>query len=288
MSMAWMAVTLSATNYLDPGPTRVLPPALQAATTTIGLWRPIPYAGFFAAVIGSIVYVIAGVLSRFGASGISAADLPATQQAAVGALLTAAPGFATVFLALIGSGWLAESLAARTERDELQRRQDRQLIEDLIPVHGETGLMKWSYAEREMSDEVVRARRYNQPLSFALLSPPGAPGDESDRDPEDLALELKPLADLARGLMRPTDVVALYRTGALALVMPHTSLKGAQIALEKVHVEAAKAGFGNVIAGLAEFPQDGADVQELCTEAEHALAFARESGLAAVSRSLLQ
>ena len=73
--MAWMAITLSATNYLDAGPTRVLPPALQAATMTIGLWRPIPYAGSIAAVFGSIIYIIAGVLSRFGSDALSGGDL---------------------------------------------------------------------------------------------------------------------------------------------------------------------------------------------------------------------
>jgi len=286
LSMAWMAVTLSATNYLDAGPTRVLPPALQAATATIGLWRPIPYAGFFAAALGSIVYVVAGVLSRFGTQAISSSDLPTTQAAALSALLAAAPGFATVFLALMGSAWLAESLSARTERDEMQRQQDSQLIEDLIPTHGDTGLMKWKYAERIMGEEVTRARRYGHALSFALLGRADATDDDIS-DPDKTAIDEQALADFVKTIVRPTDIVALYRTRALALVLPHTPLKGALLALEKVHVEATKAGLGNVIAGLAEFPQDGADVEELCSEAEHALAFARESGLSAVSRSLL-
>ncbi len=289
ISMAWMAITLSATNYLDAGPTRVLPPALQAAVTTIGLWRPIPYAGSIAAVFGEIVYIVAGVLSRFGTESLSSGDVPTTQAAALRGLLSAAPGIVTLFLALQGSGFLADALASRTERDEIQRRQDRQLIEDLIPTYGDTGVLKWTYAQREMEDEVTRARRYNQPLSFALLSKADAPPPEeaSDINLAAIAAEQQKLVEFVRSNVRPTDVVALYKTGAIAIVLPHTSLKGAIIALEKIHVEASKEGFGNVIAGLAEFPQDGADVQELCTEGEHALAFAHESGLGVVSRSLL-
>ncbi|HLG73091.1 MAG TPA: hypothetical protein VK009_21935 [Chloroflexota bacterium] len=287
ISMAWMAITLSATNYLDPGPTRVLPPALQAATMTIGLWRPIPYAGSIAAVFGSIIYVVSGVLSRFGADALASGDLPTTQQAALRGLLSAAPGFVTVFLALQGSGFLADALASRTERDEVQRRQDRQLIEDLIPTHGETGVMKWTYAEREMAEEVTRARRYSQPLSFALLGYADEPEPLGAVNLTELAEQRKTLVDFVKELMRPTDIIALYKNGALGIVLPHTPLKGALVALEKIHVETSKAGLGNVIAGLAEFPQDGADVAELCSEAEHALAFARESGLGVVSRSLL-
>ncbi|MHB8619582.1 MAG: GGDEF domain-containing protein [Chloroflexota bacterium] len=286
LSMAWMAVTLSATSYLDAGPTRVLPPALQAVTTTIGLWRPIPYAGPIAAVLGAIVYVVAGVLSRFGSSALGA-ELPTTQQAAVGALLEAAPGFVSVFLALLGSGWLAELLATRTDRDELQRRHDRGLIEDLIPTYGDTGILKWTYAERTIRDEVTRARRYGYPLSFALLGRSDATNLDSEPNLDEAAAQHASLAGSMKEVLRPTDLITLYRSGELAVLLPHTPLAGALVALEKIRVQAGKAGLSGVSAGLAEFPEDGADVEELCAEAEHALAFARDSGLPVVSRGLL-
>nr|MBF6592743.1 hypothetical protein [Ktedonobacterales bacterium] len=200
----------------------------------------------------------------------------------------AAPGIATVFLALQGTGWLADTLATRTERDEVQRQNDRQLIEDLVPTHGQTGLMKWSFALRSAHDEVLRARRYNSPMSLALVGPrePISPaGDEVDLD--EIAIRLAPLAALLKELLRPTDLVALYRTGDLAILMPQTGLQGALIALDKVRGEASKRDLGAPAAGLAEFPDDGADMEELVTEAEHALQFARESELGIVSRGLL-
>ncbi|MDE3077864.1 MAG: hypothetical protein KGJ86_20775, partial [Chloroflexota bacterium] len=280
--MAWMAVTLSATNYLDPGPTRMLPPALQGATTTIGLWRPFPYAGSLFAIFGSLLYLAAGVFSRFGLAGFEATDLPLSQQ-----LLAAAPGLVTVFLALQGTGWLADTLATRTERDEVQRRSDRRLIEDLVPTHGETGIMKWAYAERTVQDEVTRARRYGSPLTFALLGPRDSRQDgNAEIDFDSLAAEQLALAELTRQALRPTDLIALYRTGDLAVVMPETTVHGALIALDKVRAGAEKE-LGPLSIGIAEFPDDGADTEELVTEAEHAIQFARESQLGVVSRTLL-
>jgi len=282
--MAWMAATLSATSYLDAGPTRMLPPALQAVTTIVGLWRPMPYAGSLFAVLGTLLYLASGIVARFGVSGVaSRADVPLTSL-----LLSAAPGIATVFLALQGTGWLADLLATRTERDEAQRQNDRQLIEDLVPTHGETGLLKWTFALRPARDEILRARRYNSQLSLALLGPRESLGEGDDAAAlDEMAIRQAPLAALLKEHLRPTDVVALYRTGDIAVLMPQTGLQGALIALDKVRSEASKRDIEAPAVGLAEFPDDGADIEELASEAEHALQFARESELGIVSRNLL-
>jgi hypothetical protein len=59
------------------------------------------------------------------------------------------------------------------------------------------------------------------------------------------------------------------------------------VVLERAREEVQRANGGNLTIGIAAFPEDGADLEELCAEAEHALSFARDSGLGMVSRMLL-
>src|SRR5438105_4209080 len=96
MIMAWVGITQTATNYFDPGITRVIPPALQAVTTTVGLWRPIPYAGPIVGILGSALYAVVGFISRFGLDTFLSLGRGVSREEAMQGFLTAAPGLVTV------------------------------------------------------------------------------------------------------------------------------------------------------------------------------------------------
>src|SRR5581483_11500868 len=95
------------------------------------------------------------------------------------------------------------------------------------------------------------------------------------------------LAALVQPIVRPTDRVAVRQPGEIALLLPHTDVRGAQRLVERARQEIRSALDLSVRAGVSEFPDDAVDVEGLVGEASFALAFARQSGLVVASRSLL-
>jgi GGDEF domain-containing protein len=271
--VAWGGVSLAAAVYLDPEPTRVLPPALLAAVSTVGLWRPWRHAGLLLAVPALALYVYLVLL---------------TSRAASGGLAVVAPSIAIVALGLLGSGALAEGLAAQTESDELQREHDARMIEELTPTLGGTEAMKWEHADPVIREELARARRYDYKVSLGLIGihewdlyvdqhGPAA-GD---------ALQLE-VARVLQGCIRTTDRLAFLGPGKVAFLLPHTPAGGARIVLDRLRLAAQETPGIDLRAGLVEFPEDGVDADTLVQEAASALVFAEQSGLGVASRSLLQ
>jgi len=276
---AWAALlvtcagaSLAATVYLDPGPTRVLAPALLAAVVTVGLWRPARYVGPAAAALATACYALTlATVSRVEAGGLS----------------SIAFAVATAGLGLFGSGVVADLLAARTERDDRRRRLDARIIEELTPTLGGTDVMKREHGDRALREEIDRARRYGHSVCLALL---GMRGEEQSTEAQGLEAageqQLR-LATAIRALVRTTDRVIISRPGEVTVLMPHTPLKGALTALDRLRLAVQDSVDTGCSVGVAEFPNDAADADELVNEAQHALDFARQAELEVASRDLL-
>lgn len=263
---AWTGAGVGVAMYLEAGESRVLVPVLCGFIVAAALWHPIPRTGTIAAFLAGITFVGLRYLVQ-GVDGIV--------QPSVAAGVT-----------FLGVGILADALAARAEADALQRRHDTLLIEELTPTSA-TGAMKWQHAQKQLADEIARARRYKYPVTLVIVGL-----DKVLENADDTIIEaaVRQRSDLVRLLLsrtRASDRISFRSEDALALVLPHTNVKGAVAFLDK-NLPDIKVAIGvDPRIGVAEFPSDAGLPEELVSEAESALEFGRASGMRVVSRALL-
>lgn len=264
--IAWTGISGGVVMYLEGGEVRILVPVLAALTATAALWHPVGRPGLLTAVVAAAAF--AGL--RYALEGVDGLAVPA---------LAAAVSF-------VGLGILADLLTQRAEADALQRRHDTLLIDELTPT-SETGAMKWQHARKELADEIGRGRRYKYPVSLVLV---GLDPVIENADEAAVAAGVKQRSELVRLLLsktRTSDRVTFHGNDQVALMLPHTPLKGALMFLDKNLPEIKEAAGLDPRMGVAEFPTDAGSADDLVAEAEAALEFGKASGVRIVSRSLL-
>lgn len=266
LAAAVAAIGVTAGVFVDASETRILIPALAGLVTTAALFHPFPRSGLATALVGSLLY--AGV--RWWLVG--------TEDLSLTAGITAA--------ALLAAGQAADAFATRAEADALQLRHDSLLIEELTPT-AEAGALKWQHAQKQLADEIGRGRRYRYPVSLALIGLEPILENADDGAVEAALRQRSELVKLLLEKTRTSDRVAFKGEDSLALSLPHTSLRGALAFLDKILPDMIERTGVEPRMGVAEFPTDAGAAEELVSESEAALEFARASGLRVVSRSLL-
>jgi two-component system, cell cycle response regulator len=263
---AWTGIGGGVAMYLEAGESRVLVPVLCGFVVTAALWRPFPRTGTVTAFLAAAAFVGLRYLVQ-GVDGIVQPSLAAG-------------------VTFLGAGILADALTARAEADALQRRHDSLLIEELTPTSA-TGAMKWQHAQKQLAEEITRARRYKYPVTLVLI---GLDRVLENADDAMIEAAIRQRSDLVRLLLartRASDRISFRSEDELALVLPHTGVKGAVAFLDKNLPEIKVATGADPRIGVAEFPSDAGLPEELVTEAESALEFGRASGMRVVSRALL-
>lgn len=263
---AWTGVGVGAAMYLEAGESRILVPVLAGFVVAAALWHPLPRTGTITSVLAAATFVGLRYLVQ-GSDGIA--------QPALAASVT-----------LLGLGILADSLAARAEADAMQRRHDTLLIEELTPTSA-TGAMKWQHAQKQLADEIARGRRYKYPVTLVLIGLDRVLDNADDATIEAAVRQRSELVRLLLTRTRASDRVSFRAEDQLALVLPHTPVKGALAFVEKNLGDIKVATGVDPRIGVAEFPSDAGLPEDLVTEAESALEFGRASGMRIVSRSIL-
>lgn len=262
----WAAVGTAVVIYLEPGDARILIPIFAGLVVVLSLWHPFPRTGTILALPVAAAYV--GI--RYLVQGPEGFVQPAVATA----------------IAFLGLGVVADGLASRTEADALQRRHDSLLIEELTPTSS-SGAMKWQHAQKQLADEIARAQRYRYPVSFVLIGLDRVIENAPDAAIQAAVRQRSALVRLLFAKMRASDHVSFRSEDQLALVLPHTPLKGAIAFLDK-NLPDVKVAIGvDPRIGIAEFPSDAGSAEDLVTEAESALEFGKASGMRIVSRAAL-
>ncbi len=162
-------------------------------------------------------------------------------------------------------------------------------VKSLALTDGMTNLLNRRAFDQTLTVEIARAERYGHSLALILLDLDnfktyndrwGHPaGDE----------RLKEVAELLQSNVRNPDVAARYGGEEFAIILPHTSRKGALSLAERIR-EAAEAqgedaiksdGFipGYTISlGVAAFPEDGKSAGDLLLAADNAAFAAKRLG----------
>lgn len=160
-------------------------------------------------------------------------------------------------------------------------------LEDLSVRDSLTGLYNRRELETRLHEEIQRARRYNRTFSVLMLDIDYFK-DVNDHYGHQAGDEvLVTVADLVRLNVRPVDVVCRYGGEELAVILPETEDKGAQIVAERIRSTIAESltatSQGDVIRvtvsiGLATFPQDSSAGAGLIHAADQALYAAKQDG----------
>lgn len=264
--LAWTGVALAAGASVERGEAAILLPALAALVGVAGLWRPLPFTGVGVAVLSTVAFTAVRILVSGGG-----AALPPAVVALVG---------------LSGVGLLADLLARQAVTEEQQRRRDALLVEELTPTQGE-GALKWQHGSRYLADEIWRARRYQHPLSLSVVALDDWQGLIDGVGADGARKVLDQAVALALREVRPMDRVAYRGDGEIVLILPHTPLGGALVAVEKLRQKVVGELQHDLCAGVAEFPTDAVTPEELVIEADAALDFARGSEIRVASRNTL-
>ena len=178
---------------------------------------------------------------------------------------------------------VAEHLAVAMENARLFEETKQMAITD-----GLTGLYNKRFFLDVMQSEVERAKRCEHDLSLIMMDIDNFKhyNDTNGHPAGDVLL--KELATLIQDAIRKVDIPCRYGGEEFVVILPETAKHDAKIVAEKLvaivnshpflHADDQPMGFVSVSMGLATFPQDGADEDDLVCKADEALYTAKTSG----------
>jgi diguanylate cyclase (GGDEF)-like protein len=145
-----------------------------------------------------------------------------------------------------------------------------------------TGIANRRGIEREISQELLRLRRFQTPVSFVLFDIDHFKviNDSHGHGTGDEVLRL--VAKAIAGSVRDTDLVARWGGEEFLVVLPETSHAGALLCAEKIREKVAtvrqRVGFDVTISGGVYQPGPGESISDLLTCADARLYEAKNKG----------
>ena len=151
-----------------------------------------------------------------------------------------------------------------------------------------TGLFNRGYVDDRLEMELSRAQRYGKPLTLAVIDADHfkALNDTHGHVAGDAVL--KKLATMLRGSFRQSDTTGRYGGEEFVVILPETDMETARRKVESVRETIALAPIKlrgkekplrvTISAGLASYPEDGADAAELFAIADGRMFEAKRGG----------
>lgn len=178
---------------------------------------------------------------------------------------------------------LGGSAALAIENARLhQKTQELTVVDDL------TGLFNYRYFSRKLGGEVMRAQRYQLPLSLIMIDIDWFKKCNDTYGHLFGNLVLRDLARRTRESVREVDVVCRYGGEEFAVILPQTKKEDAQMIGERIRHRVESADFVSetkdsrvkitVSLGVASFPENGRTSKELIERVDQALYLAKGKG----------
>jgi diguanylate cyclase (GGDEF)-like protein len=151
-----------------------------------------------------------------------------------------------------------------------------------------TGLFNFRYFSFRLKGELRRCERYNRPLSLIMIDIDHFK-KYNDRNGHDNGnLVLRKTAELMKSATREIDFVCRYGGEEFSIILPETEQHEATMVGERVrklienfvfpYQEKQPTGNLTISMGLAEYPKEAKNAQELIKRADKKLYKAKESG----------
>ncbi len=274
MLAIWVALAAGAIGIVDPArDSAALGVIAVAVVAGFAVWRPFPGSHLALAALFALGYA--------GLHGVRASspDVPANSTD----LQAAVVGVAAIAITAILGDQIRRAIIAYDE--ELGARQ--RVIEEVQAIDSQTGAMKRAHADRLLSQEVSRARRYSHNFSLVAVGPDDWRQIVEEHG-HDAALELVQRASTEYlEALRTVDTLIHMGGADFTALLPETGLDGAQVVAEKLAAVGQQVLDVEVRAGIASFPEDEVTGDGLIREAEEARDFARTASITVASRNLL-
>jgi two-component system cell cycle response regulator len=170
------------------------------------------------------------------------------------------------------------------ERQRLSEEiAEKEHYQTLATIDGLTGLYNRRYFHEFLTREVKRADRYSHSMSIFMAD---IDGFKAYQDPYghlvgDAALQY--IARIMSGAVRSEDIVARYGGEEFAVILPEVGGVAASVVAERIRVavETAKGplkGPLTISIGVATYPSDAQNMEQLIQKADDALYAAKRAG----------
>ncbi|MDO8691212.1 MAG: diguanylate cyclase [Dehalococcoidia bacterium] len=256
-------------NIIDGEDTTLLAWALLLLIAVASFVRVLPAAESIAAVLSVVVYD--GILLTRTIGGSN--RFPAMFA-----------GMACFFIV----AWVSRTAAQRLSLDEDEMLRKSILLDEVTMRDPATGVVKEQHARKLLSQETLRSRRYAHPLALLIVGIDNWETIVSDRGPQRAADLLVRFAGiLTKSVRNSIDTVSRHDTSGFMVIVPETAQEGARFLAERICQKAVEEVDLVARVGIAEFPTDASTSEDLITEAEEAMEFARAAELSIADRKLL-
>lgn len=192
-------------------------------------------------------------------------------------------GFAVAFYLV--TTLLADLLSKRMQSLSKEIETGQQLMDDLVQYDQSTGILRWKYAQRKLTAEVVRSMRYKTNMSLVLMQLI-LPDRANISDEELIRLKGQVVEVLLNGVRADVDIP--FISGKFGLILPETSSEGAQVLMARLADRIYRKVRIEIVAGVASVPEDAVTVDDLINNAEAALQFAQKTNQTVIPASRLR
>ena len=182
--------------------------------------------------------------------------------------------------ALIRLSQLNETLYQKVRELEIAKSE----LEQLAITDGTTGLYNYRFFKIQLAREMLRGKRYKQPVSLLMLDVDNFK-QVNDQHGHPVGNQvLHALSDLMVKHVRSVDLVARYGGEEFGIVLPSTRKSDALVVAEKIRLLVQDTPFIRglvkitISIGVSAFPEDGRDEEQLVYRADQALLRAKQSG----------
>lgn len=161
-------------------------------------------------------------------------------------------------------------------------------VEKLSYTDGMTDLHNYRYFSNRLEEEIIRAKRYDRPLSLIILDVDYFKNYNDNLGHQQGDLALKELSEILRKSVRKIDVVSRYGGEEFCVIMPEVQSSGCKKFMERLRKkveghhfpgeEVQPQGKISISLGGATFPQDATTMDEIISKADFSLYEAKRRG----------
>jgi diguanylate cyclase (GGDEF)-like protein len=175
---------------------------------------------------------------------------------------------------------LANQAAISLENQQLYQKLEKEAITD-----GLTSVYNYRFLISALEREIKRAKRFKQTFSFIMMDVDNLK-EYNDRLGHLAGSQaLKEIARTMKAQAREVDLVCKYGGDEFAILLPQTSMRGAEAVAQRILEAIARYKFDGKTrglltcsAGVATFPEDGRTVRALIASADKVLYQSKRTG----------